>query len=373
MILDADNELLVNRIAFSRLKGINALLAEDILARTGSEKEFFRCPEKRLSALMGYGNKVFDDGYRVGLLEASRREADFIATSGIRPLYFADEDYPSRLRHCEDAPLMLYSLGDIDYNDGLIISIVGTRHATPYGIDFTNKLIAELATKVAKGVTVVSGLAFGVDITAHRQAIKEGLKTVAVLAHGLNTIYPSVHRADAAKMVHEGGGLLTEYGSDSPVHKGNFIARNRIVAGMCDCLVVAESAEKGGALITAKLAFDYQRDVFALPGRTSDRYSRGCNKLIARNVAVLVQDADQLIEAMGWPVKEEGVAQPTLFPQLSEQEQAVVDFLTTLGEATINRLSVGVDISVGRLTALLINMEFKGLVIKYPGGKYRLA
>lgn len=364
---------LIHRIAFSRLKGVNSLLAGELLSRVGSEEQFFSSSTQCLSALMGYTNKIFDAGYRASLIEGARREADFIASSGITPLYFADPRYPDRLRHCDDAPLMLYSLGNIDFSNGLTIAIVGTRHATPYGINFTTRLISDLAARVDRPITIVSGLAFGIDIAAHRQAMKEGLSTIAVLAHGLNTIYPSVHRADAAEIARSGGALLTEYGSDSPVHKGNFVARNRIVAGLCDCLVVAESAEKGGALITANLAFDYQRDVFALPGRTSDRYSQGCNRLIARNTAALIQDADQLIDAMGWPLKSVEPEQKTLFPELSEQEQTVVDLLTSLGEATINRLSVSADINVGRLTALLIDMEFKGLVIKYPGGKYRLA
>lgn len=363
----------IYQTAFASLRGINRVLGERLLACTGSEEGFFEASESRLRALSGFQSGIFKEDYRRGLVEKARAEVEFTDYAGIRRLYFTDDDYPQRLAQCDDAPLMLFSMGDSPLNDGLFLGIVGTRHATPYGIAFVEKLIEQLGQRLAQPLTIVSGLAFGIDIAAHRAALRRGLNTVAVLAHGLNTIYPGAHRNDAARMAQGGGRLLTEYPSSAPVHKGNFLARNRIVAGISDAVIVVESAEKGGALTTARIAADYHRDVFALPGRTSDPYSRGCNRLIARNAAALIQSADDLIDAMGWPCKPTSPEQGRLFPEMTPDEQRVVDLLTRQGEAGINRLSVELDINVGRLTALLIDMEFKGLVIKFPGGKYRPA
>ncbi len=368
-----DTDALVYRIAFASLKGINPVLAGELISRVGSERAFFEMPERSLASVMGFRNRIFDDVYRAPLLEAAAREADFVRANGIRTLYYTDCDYPQRMSDVEDAPLMLYALGQADLNRGHLLAVVGTRHATPYGIDFVNRLVADAASSLSEPLTVISGLAFGIDASAHQASLKQGIPTVGVLAHGLNTIYPSQHRKLAADMVHNGGLLVTEYRSDSPVHKGNFIARNRIVASLCDALVVAESARKGGALITARLASGYNRDVFALPGRTSDRYSQGCNKLISNHCAALIQDAEDLMDAMGWQRKEQGAVQQTLFPELSDDEQTAVDFIREHGEAHISQLTMALNRSVAKVMALLIDMEFKGIVLAYPGGKYRLA
>lgn len=368
-----DTDTLIHRIAFASLKGINPVLAREFLARAGSEKNFFAASERQLGSMMGFGNRIFSDSYRQDILEKSRREAGFINSNGIKALYFTDPDYPDRLNEIDDAPLLLYTLGHADLNRGLTVGIVGTRHATPYGLDFTNRLVAELHDKVAGNITIISGLAFGIDAAAHGAALKCGLPTAAILAHGLNMIYPSQHRAMAADIVRKGGLLVTEYRSDAPIHKGNFIARNRIVAGLCDAVIVAESARKGGALITARLASGYNRDVFALPGRSSDRYSQGCNRLIANNAAGLIQNADDLINAMGWPLKETTPTQMTMFGELSAPEQAVIDLLQSKGEAGLTQLTLALESPVSKVMGLLIDMEFKGLIIAYPGGNYRLA
>jgi DNA processing protein len=216
-------------------------------------------------------------------------------------------------------------------------------------------------------------LAYGIDIAAHTASLRHKVPTVAVLAHGLNTIYPASHRNVAADIARGGGMLVTDYRSIDAIHKGNFVARNRIVASLCDCLVVAESADKGGALITAGIADSYGRDVMALPGRTSDKYSAGCNRLISNNVAALVESADDIIKAMRWTPKVEEGFQTTLSMELTAEEQAVVDYLSQHDEAQINQLCVALNSSVSKLMALLIEMEFKGLILTYPGGRYRLA
>lgn len=368
-----DSESLVYRIAFSSLRGINVMLANELLGRMGSEEAFFKASQQSLSSAMGFTNRIFDASYRTGLIERAKKESDFIMANNIKPLYFSDEAYPCRLLEANDAPILLYTLGNCDLNRGHFMAVVGTRHATPYGLDFVNRFVDSLSAKSAEPITVVSGLAFGIDAAAHAAALKNGLPTVGVLAHGLNTIYPAQHRSLAADMVRSQGLLVTEYMSQDAVHKGNFIARNRIVAALCDCTVVVESASKGGALITARLASGYDRDVFALPGRTSDRYSKGCNALIASQMAGLVEDADGLIDAMRWSRKSDEAQQLSLFPELSEDEQRVMAFLQDKGEAHISQLTMALNMSVARMMALMIDMEFKGLVLAYPGGKYRQA
>lgn len=362
----------IYQIAFASLRGITRRLAGEILSRVGDEQRFFTTPEKQLSAVMGCTNRLFSDAYRSQILEKARKEMAFISGNEISTLYFTDHAYPARLNECDDAPLLLYGLGNCDLNPAHIISIVGTRHATPYGTDFVIRLVEDIAKKIENPV-IVSGLAYGIDIVAHRAALHCGVPTVAVLAHGLNTIYPAAHRSTAADIVRNGGMLLTDYMSQDTLHKGNFVARNRIVAGLCDCTVVAESAIKGGALITAGIAAAYHRDVAALPGRTSDRFSQGCNKLIADNTAALVSDADSLIAMMGWKTIPQEGDQATIPLLLAPEEEAVIAYLTEKGEADINNICVSLNLPMHRLMPLLVDMEFKNLILTFPGGKYRLA
>ena len=365
---------IVYRMAFAAVRGMNRTLATALLERCGSEKEFFMLPPTRLSSLMGHESKIFALDYRRKLVDEAAKELDFVECHNVATRYFTDEDYPRRLHEAVDAPLMLYTLGEADLNTGAIVGIVGTRHCTAYGAQMTDELITGLKELLPVEPLIVSGLAFGVDVSAHNGALQNGLPTAAVLAHGLNTIYPAQHRSVAAEMVRNRGILVTDYRSTDAIHKGNFLARNRIVAGLCDCLVVVESAEKGGALVTANIAVAYNRDVFAVPGRAADRYSRGCNRLIARNVAQLVTSAEDIVEAMRWPRSEKQEAiQQELFPQLSPEETAVSDYLVERGEATLNELSVAAGMPVGKLMAVMIDMEFRNLVISIPGGRYRPA
>ncbi|MCM1504070.1 MAG: DNA-processing protein DprA [Muribaculum sp.] len=362
----------IYRIAFASLRGITRQLAGEILARAGSEQNFFEASEQELTHRMACRSNLFASAYRQEVLERACREIDFMESNHVKTYYFTDSEYPVRLTECDDAPLLLFGLGDADLNASHVVSIVGTRHSTPYGLKFVDDTVKELAAKIP-GIMVVSGLAYGIDVAAHRSSMINGVPTIGVLAHGLNTMYPAVHRQIAADMVRHGGMLVTEYSSQTQMHKGNFLARNRIVAGLADCIIVAESAEKGGALVTANIAAEYSRDVFALPGRISDKFSRGCNKLIARNVAQLVENADDIIRAMRWvPTPEEG-AQQSLPVELSADEAKVVAFLRDAGEGTLNGMCVKLAIPINRLMPLLVDMEFKELIITYPGGKYRLA
>lgn len=367
---DCDDRLLY-RVAFSALRSLTPALATNILERAGSEREFFTLSERQLSAMMGFGNRLFGAAARSEALRQAEAELVFIENNSISYHYFTDAAYPKRLLNCEDAPLMLYGLGDCDLNHSRFISVVGTRHATAYGTDFVENFVSDLASLLPEKAVIVSGLAYGIDICAHRAALKAGLPTVAVLAHGLNMIYPSQHRHTAVEIVRSGGCLLTDYRSSTAIHKGNFLARNRIVAGLSDALVVVESASKGGALVTAGLSAGYNRDVFALPGRISDKYSAGCNSLISNHVAGLVTSASDFCSQMRWLVVSRESEQPSLFVELTAEEQAVLDIMTERGEVTLAELGCRIDIPVPRLMAMLVDMEFRSLILNIPGGRYR--
>lgn len=361
------------KIAFSRVKGNNPQMAAKIIETLGSEKEFFTLSEMTLAGKLGFRGRILTDDYRSDLLRQAESELPFIADNGIRTLYYTDKEYPRRLLECDDAPLMLFALGNANLNAAHVVSIVGTRNATVYGVNFINRLVDDLSQKI-DDLLVVSGLAMGCDIAAHRKALEMGIPTVGVVAHGLDTLYPSEHRNHAAAMVRQGGAILTDYLHGTQPHRGNFLARNRIVAGMADAVVVAESAaERGGALHTARLGMLYNRDVFALPGRTSDHFSRGCNKLIKTNVAHLAESADDIIEILGWKPRPVEGSQPKLFPELTDEQQSIIDFITRNGEARTNTLTAELGIPVGRLMAILVELEFQGLLLSLPGARYRLA
>ena len=303
-------------------------------------------------------------------------ELEYDLKYGIRPLCMNDDDYPARLRECDDAPLMLFYKGNANLNRQRVINIVGTRHCTPYGEDIIRRFTRELKT-LCPEVLIVSGLAYGVDVCAHRQALDNGYDTVGVLAHGLDMIYPSRHRSIAVEMLQHGG-LLTEFLTQTNADKINFVRRNRIVAGMSDACVLIESASKGGGLITTEISQSYGRDVFAFPGRVNDPYSEGCNNLIRCNGATLILSAEDFAKDMGWTcdaqlmtAKRAGIER-SMFPELSAEEQAIVDVLAKNNDLQINLLSVKTNICIGKLTALLFTLEMKGVVKTLAGGMYHL-
>ncbi len=309
-------------------------------------------------------------------LMRAEAELKFIEQHHIKTLLLGEADYPQRLAECPDAPLALFYLGNADLNAERVINIIGTRKATTYGKDLIRKLIADLRSMGVHPL-VVSGLAYGVDISAHREALGNGMQTVGVLAHGLDEIYPSAHRETAKKMVSQGG-LLTEYMSQTKADKINFVRRNRIVAGMSDATILVESAEKGGGLITCGIAQDYNRSVFAFPGAVGATYSAGCNNLIRQNGAQLITGAQDLIDYLGWQTdielqqaQQKGIER-TLFPDLSADEQTIVNVLQKDGDLQLNMLSVKTNIAIGQLTALLFQLEMKGVVRPLAGGSYHL-
>lgn len=369
---DIENDNALYRLAFGSMAGVTLSTAERLLERCGGEANFFTMKESELSALAGFSNRMFSDAFREDILERARRELEYAEAHNIRLLYFRDPSYPANLLDCEDAPLLMFSLGQCDVNNCQTLGIVGTRHATPYGVSFVKRLVEEIAANVTRPVAIVSGLAYGIDIAAHRAALDNGLPTIAVVAHGLNTIYPAVHRQSAADIVRHGGAIMTEYFTGMAPHRGNFLARNRIVAGLSEGLFVAESARKGGALVTARIAGTYGRSVFALPGRISDCYSEGCNLIIARNQASLVTDPMQIIEDLGWETKPDDNVQQSLFPQLTDDEIRVLTYLGDNPDMHISTMAVDLNIPHARLNAMLMEFEFKELILRKPGGLYAL-
>ncbi len=309
-------------------------------------------------------------------MKRAEEELAFDEAHNIVPLVLNDDNYPERLRRCEDAPLVLYYRGTSNLNDRHIISVVGTRHCTIYGQDIIQRFCADIK-RLCPDAIIVSGLAYGVDICAHRNTLKNGMDTVGVLAHGLDYLYPTAHRDTATEMLRQGG-LATEFMTGTNADKMNFVRRNRIVAGLADATVVIESAEKGGSLITANLAQDYGRDVFAYPGSIDQPYCKGTNKLIRENKAMLITSAEDMIHDLGWDndkelvkAKENGIERQ-LFPELNENEKKIVELLQKNNDLQMNTISMLTGLPIPATSSALFNMEMLGVVKLMAGGMYHL-
>ncbi len=368
---------IISSIALTKLNGLSLLNARTLLDSLGSASEVFAHRKDIVGVIPDASKRLvaaFD--HTDEALRLAEEEMKFVEQKRLRVLTLNDVDYPQRLRECEDAPLVLYYCGSANLNSQRVISIVGTRKCSEYGREVCNNFIADLK-RYYPDTLIVSGLAYGIDVCAHRAALDNGMSTIGVLAHGLDTIYPSMHRQIAADMVHRQGGLLTEYGVHTTPEKGNFVRRNRIVAGMCDACIVVESSERGGSLITAELAMEYNRDVFAFPGRVYDEYSRGCNNLIRRQQATLLTCAADLLDAMGWdnPLKKDSkrkVVQQELFPDLTDEERALVNTLNDVDDKHINQIAIDANIPYSRASMILFDLEMKGIVRALGGARYRL-
>ena len=309
-------------------------------------------------------------------MRRAEKELEFDESHRIKPLVFNDDDYPQRLRECEDAPLVVYYRGTADLNKQRIISVVGTRHCTVYGQEIISKFISQLK-ELCPDVLVVSGLAYGVDIQAHRNALKNGFETVGVLAHGLDYLYPTAHRDTATEMLKQGG-LLTEFMTSTNADKINFVRRNRIIAGTADATIVVESAAHGGGLITADIANSYGREVFAFPGNIGMPYSEGCNNLIRDNKAALITSAEDFVKTLGWAqdaklkkAREKGIERQ-MFPELTDDETRIVNTLQHTNDLQANIISVKCGLPISTVASTLFNLELKGIVRLYAGGVYHL-
>ena len=372
--MNSSEEEQIYSIALTMVPGIGHIGAKHLIDGMGNAVDVFRLRKEIPERIPEVSQRVIEALDCPQAVLRAEQEYEFIRKNRISCLSFHDEAYPSRLRECEDAPVVLFFKGNADLNSLHILNMVGTRNATDYGTQICASFLRDLKA-LCLDVLVVSGLAYGIDIHAHREALANELPTVGVLAHGLDRIYPHVHRKTAVDML-EKGGLLTEFLSGTNPDRHNFISRNRIVAGMCDATIVIESAEKGGSLITAELAEGYHRDCFAFPGRMSDEYSKGCNRLIRDNKASLLLSAEDFVQAMGWNMQttlsEKVSVQRSLFIELSEEEQKIVAILEKLGNLQINSLVVEADIPVNKMTALLFELEMKGVIRVLAGGMYQL-
>ena len=368
---------IINAIAVSKMGFYKLSETLEILQKLGSATAIIEHRNKIKDVLPDASDKLVETLKNTDrFLIQAEQEFMWTQNNGVEVLCWGDERYPQRLKECADAPLTLFYKGSANLNKQRIISIVGTRKCTHYGQDLIKHLIMELQ-RLCPDVLIVSGLAYGVDINAHRMALDYHFETVGVLAHGLDYLYPHAHKETALQMLSHGG-LLTEYCTNTKADKMNFVRRNRIVAGMCDACILVESALKGGGLITAGIAKDYSRDVFAFPGAVGAPYSEGCNALIAQNGAALITSANDLVVNMNWEnisllnkAKEKGIERE-LFPTLNTDEQKVVDILKKHNNLQINMLLAQTDLSIGKLSAVLFELEMKGIVRAMAGGSYHL-
>jgi DNA processing protein len=359
------------RIALSLIPGVGSILARNLVAYAGSVEGVFSQSFQSLVKIPGIGVVNARRIKKKEIFEQAERELEFIHKYEISVHFYTDRNYPRRLKNCVDAPVILYSKGNMNLDEQRVVSIVGTRNATNYGKIVCEQLIRGFSERDYP-VLVVSGLAYGIDVHAHKSALRFNIPTVGVVGHGLDRIYPSLHTVTARKML-ESGGLVSDFPSETKIEPANFIRRNRIIAGLADATIVIESAEKGGSLITADIASSYNRDVFAFPGRADDAYSRGCNRLIRLNGADLIEGIDDLEFFMGWETgKKEKIVQSTLFADLTADETKVVDLLQSQGELFIDQISGELGMPTSKVSALLLNMEFKNLLVALPGKMYRV-
>lgn len=366
----------IYKIAFSFLKKINANILKEFFERNISPEEFFTLPTKELITKLGIAqNHDFDKIAREEAVALAKKEWENIINHNITPLFILDPDYPLNLNETFDPPIILYKLGEADIDKDHMISIVGTRKPSPYGLDFCNKLIDEVGDYFPDA-TIISGLAYGIDSAAHKKALQKSISTVAVVAHGLNMIYPASNRNLAKEIIKKGGAILSEYPFGVKPFKPNFLSRNRIVAGLADATVVIESKIKGGAMSTANFAFMYNRDVFALPGRISDELSSGCNLLIRKNKAHLIECAADLIEISGWkplniPVSPQ---QRNLFPELQGDEKIIYELLkTNTASVQVDSLMLQTGFPISKIMSLLSELEFEGIIMRHPGNRFSIA
>ncbi len=366
-----DNSELLAILRLQITPNIGDITAKKLIANIGSASEIFKQKPEHLLKINGIGSFVISHLFNEKYKKLAETELNHIIKNNIKFSYFLDDDYPQDLKENIDAPILIFKDGNINLNNDRIISIVGTRNITSYGRNFCNELVEKLSEY---NPIIVSGFAYGVDITAHKSAIDNNLQTIAILAHGLNEIYPKAHKKYINE-VNKNGGFITEFWHNERPMRENFLKRNRIVAGISKATIVIESAEKGGSLVTADIANSYNKDVFALSGRVEDRFSKGCNNLIKNNQAHLLTSADDIIKMLNWdlskPKKIENI-QPQLFLNLSENEQKIYDYLKQNGKQLLDVISLDCNIPTYQLSSILLQMELKGAIKPLPGKLFEI-
>ncbi|HBT85895.1 MAG: DNA-processing protein DprA [Fermentimonas sp.] len=360
------------QIALTQIKGVGVTLARNLMEVMGDEEAVFKESISKLETIPRISKRLITEIRNSEVLRKAEKELEFVTKNNIHLLFFTDKNYPQRLNNCIDAPILMYAKGNVEFNRNKVINIIGTRNATKYGLDFCRDFVKDISQRFPD-IQIISGLAYGIDICAHRAALKNGLSTVAVLGHGLDRIYPYVHRQTAIELTNNGA-LLTEFPSETNPDGHNFVRRNRIVAGMSDATIVMESGSKGGSLITADIANSYFREVFALPGRINDKMSYGCNQLISGNKALLLQSTESFISHMGWEVEEKKKIpkQIELFNDLSTEEEKVCSSLKEKSPKQVNNLAIELNVPLSELLMTLLELEMKNLVTALPGGMYKL-
>ena len=366
-------DVLQYQLALTLLPGVGDITAKNLVGYCGGAEAIFKEKQQALLKIPNVGQIVADKikNGKEQSLKRAEEEIRFIEKNKIKPLFFTSDQYPKRLKACNDSPIMIFVKGNGNLNPEKCIAFVGTRKASDYGKTTTEKLIADLAE--TDGMMIVSGLAFGIDITAHKASLKCKIPTAGIVAHGLDTLYPAEHRNTAEKMQAEGA-VISEFMSKTNADKENFPKRNRIIAGMADAVVVVESGIKGGSLITADIANSYNRDVFAIPGQVDKEYSKGCNALIRDNKANLIQSAADIEYFMGWDKTDVKSIpkQARLFEDLNPEEKQLVDFLKENSKVDIDTICFRSGVKLKRIPALLLNLELKGVIKNYPGKVYDL-
>ncbi|MEZ4875287.1 MAG: DNA-processing protein DprA [Flavobacteriaceae bacterium] len=360
-------EELLYILALQRVPNLGDTSAKKLLQAVGSAEGIFREKKARLLKIEGIGAFRLKDLSFDQLRPEAEEELQFMKDQRIDYRYFLDENYPEYLKHCLDSPILFFQKGNIHLQDQKIISIVGTRNATPYGIQFCESLLEELAPL---NPVIVSGLAYGIDITAQRKAMELGLQTIGCLAHGLNQIYPKTHKKYVSTM-ERNGGVITEFWSNDLFDRTNFLKRNRIIAGLSEATIVIESAEKGGSLVTAEIANSYDRAVFAVPGKVTDPQSQGCNDLIRFQKAQCITSAADVIYHLGWELQEPKPKQTRLFVEMTEEEKKIWQYLKGKDKEMLDVIALDCQLPTFKLASLLLTMELKGLVRPLPGKMFQ--
>ncbi|HSV89039.1 MAG TPA: DNA-processing protein DprA [Bacteroidales bacterium] len=358
------------QLSLSLIPGVGGVIAKKLIGYCGGVEAVFKEKKSSLLKIPGIGEVLAKAVLNHNGFARAEKEMAFLEKNNLTTLFFLDKDYPTRLKHCDDGPIMLFVKGKALFNAEKVVGVVGTRSITDYGKAKCSEIVEGLVRHKA---LVVSGLAYGVDACAHKKALETGLETVAVLGHGLDRIYPPLHQHLAKKIAGQGA-LVTEFFTGTKPDRENFPKRNRIIAGLCDAIIVVEAASSGGALITANIANSYNRDVFALPGRSTDTFSRGCNWLIKTNKANLLEDIKDLEYIMGWICIRDNqkLIQPALFPELNPEEEELVNFLRQNPEASFDLLVAKTSFTVSKISALLLGLEFRGVIQPLPGKTFRL-
>ena len=360
---------LLHRIALTKISNIGPILTRNLIQHFHSANNVFDASVKELLKVPGINLQLAKSILAKITFEQAEKELIFLNQNNINCIFFNDKNYPERLKHIHGAPVILYSKGDLNLDHPRNVSIVGTRKYTPIGKKNTEDLVEGLKKY---NVQIISGLAYGIDFLAHSKAVEQNIPTIGVLGHGLSMIYPYDHKALANSML-ENGGLLTEFSFNTGINKDQFPMRNRIVAGLSDALIVIESAVKGGSIITAEYANNFNKDVFAIPGRIQDKHSGGCNRLIKLNKAHLLEKPEDIGYIMGWDKQDKGIGvQQNLFNDLSKEDERVIQSIKKYGESSFDRLSYDTEIQNSELASLLLSLEFKGIIKSLPGKRFIL-